>query len=66
MSTMIVELYDALISAGAPDDKARAASKAIADYEGRFAKIEADLLAVKWMCGVIVAGVVSLVLKAYL
>jgi hypothetical protein len=59
MSTMIAELYEALISAGAPEEKAKAASTEIGDYEGRFAKIKADLLVVKWMCGVLVAGMIS-------
>jgi len=29
MSTMIAEIYDALMAAGAPEDKARAAAKAM-------------------------------------
>jgi hypothetical protein len=66
MTTMIVEVYDAFLSAGAPDDKARAAARAIADYDSRFNKIEADLLVLKWMTGAVVAGVVSLVLKAFI
>ncbi|MDK9723070.1 MAG: hypothetical protein OEL53_18030 [Rhodospirillales bacterium] len=65
MSAIIVELYDALRDAGAAEDKARAAAKAIADYDSRFNKIEADLLVLKWMVGAILAGVVSLLLKAY-
>lgn len=63
---MIAEVYDAFLSAGAPEEKARAAARAIADYEGRFSRIEADLLVLKWMTGVTVAGVLSLVLKAFL
>src|SRR2546427_4499117 len=43
-SNMIVEeLYDALIEAGASEEKARAASRAVADMEGHFAKIERDI-----------------------
>ena len=37
---MLEELYDALIEAGASQEKARAASRAIADMEGHFANIE--------------------------
>jgi hypothetical protein len=33
MATMISELYDALIAAGAPEEKARKAAEAIAGYE---------------------------------
>jgi hypothetical protein len=36
MTTMIAEVYDALIAAGAPEDKARKAAEAIASYEDRF------------------------------
>ena len=35
MTTMIVELYEALRAAGAPEDKAQAAAKALADHERR-------------------------------
>lgn len=76
MSTMIAEVYDAFVSAGAPTEKAAAAATAVADYdawfshmdvkiESRFAKIEGDLLVLKWMTGVIVAGVVALIFKAF-
>jgi hypothetical protein len=34
--------------------------------EPRFAKLEADTALLKWMVGVIVAGVIALVLKAFL
>jgi hypothetical protein len=44
---------------------ARAAAKAIADYDSRFTKVEADLLVLKWMIGAVLAGVVSLILKAF-
>jgi len=66
MTTMIAEVYDAFLSAGTPEDKARAAARAIADYDNRFGKIEADLLVLKWMTGAIVAGEVSLILKAFI
>ncbi len=66
MTTMIAEVYDAFISAGAPEAKARAAAEAMANYESRFAKIEADLLVLKWMMGVVLGLVLSLVAKAYL
>jgi len=46
MTTMIAELYDALIAAGSPEDKARKAAEAMAGYEayeGRFIRIQADI-----------------------
>jgi hypothetical protein len=37
----------------------------LAAYETRFAKIETDLAAIKWMLGVVIAGVASLVITAF-
>jgi hypothetical protein len=51
MSVMLAELYDALKGAGAPEDQARKAAEAVATYENRFARIESDLLLLKWMVG---------------
>jgi len=90
MTTMIAELYDALIAAGAPEDKARKAAETVAAYENRFTGIEGKLTKIdgdmalgfsrvqgefarvygeinllKWMMGAILAGIVSLVLKAF-
>ncbi|MFA5825864.1 MAG: hypothetical protein WC825_07815 [Gallionellaceae bacterium] len=47
MSTMIIEVYDAFKSAGATEEKATAAAKAIADYDNRFNKIETELGTIK-------------------
>ena len=72
MTTMIAELYDALVAAGAPEEKARKAAETVAAYENRFAsidvkltKIDGDINLLKWMMGIIIAGVASLVLKAF-
>jgi len=40
---MIAEVYDALIEAGASQEKARKAAEAIAGYESRFTEIEKRL-----------------------
>jgi hypothetical protein len=72
MSTMITEVYEAFISAGAPEDKAKAAARAVAEYDSRFNRIDSDLalvkpemVALKWMLGFVLAGVVSLVMKNF-
>ncbi|WP_133511671.1 integrase [Candidatus Thiosymbion oneisti] len=65
MSTMITEVYEAFISAGADDEKAKAAAQALADYESRFNRIDSDLRILKWMVGAILAGVVSLIIKGF-
>ena len=44
MTTMIAEVYDALVAAGSPEDKARKAAEAIAGYEDRFGAIEHRLI----------------------
>jgi hypothetical protein len=72
MTTMILELYDALKDAGASEDKAQAAAKAMASHDDRFGRIESELAAaraelaiVKWMVGGIGFGVMLLVLKSF-
>lgn len=62
---MISGVYDALREAGASEDKARAAAGALADYDARFNKIEADLLLLKWMTGFLLAGMLSLLIKSF-
>jgi hypothetical protein len=52
---MISEVYDAFIAAGTPEDKARKAAEALANYENRFTKIEGELLVLKWMVGFVIA-----------
>jgi hypothetical protein len=56
MMTMIAQLYEALKAAGAPEDKAQAAGKALDDHERRFdridgklAALEAQVTMVKWI-----------------
>jgi hypothetical protein len=43
MTTMVTELYDALRSAGAPEDKARAAAEVVASYDREFGEIRTRL-----------------------
>jgi hypothetical protein len=66
---MVTELYDALIAAGAPEEKARAAAQAMSEEslatKADIARLERELLVVKWMTSAIVAGVVSLLLKSF-
>jgi hypothetical protein len=55
---MIAEVYDALLAAGSPEDKARKAAEAIAGYKNRFAamdqrfaKVDGDLKLLTWIGG---------------
>ena len=72
MTTMIVELYEALRSAGAPEDKAQAAATALAQHEQRFdrvdgklAALEAPVTMVKWITSATFAGVLALIIRAF-
>ncbi|HEY3909671.1 MAG TPA: hypothetical protein VGM07_07250 [Stellaceae bacterium] len=65
---MIAEVYDALIAAGSPEDKARKAAEAIAGYENRFAavdqrltRMEGELKPLAWMVGFNLAGTVGII-----
>ena len=51
MSTMISEVYDALKEAGSSDEKARAATIAIAHYDSEISSTKSDLMLLKWMVG---------------
>jgi hypothetical protein len=48
-----------------PKDKARADAEELAGYESGFAKIAADPAVIKWMLGVMIASVASLVIKTF-
>ena len=68
MTTMIAEVYDALLAAGSPEDKARKAAEAIAGYDNRFAamdqrfaKIEGELKLLTWMVGFNLAATVGVI-----
>ena len=65
MTTMISEVYDALIEAGASQDKARKAAESLANYESRFSRVDADLLLLKCVTGFVFAGVSGLVVKTF-
>ena len=56
---MLAELYDALLAAGAPKEKARKAAEAVAAYEDRFARIERRLTVLSWQVGALTAVVVA-------
>ena len=65
MPLMMEKLYDALRAAEVPDDKARAAAVEVASFENRLAKVEADLLLIKWMLGFNIAVTVAVMLRVF-
>ncbi len=66
MTTMITEVYDAFMSGGADEAKARAAAEATASNESRFVKTESDLRLLTWITSATFALVASLVAKTFL
>jgi hypothetical protein len=62
MPIMMEKLYDALRGV-AGEDKARAAAVEAAEFDARIAKIDGDLMLLKWMVGSNVA--ITLVVLAF-
>jgi hypothetical protein len=62
---MLAEVYDALLAAGAPDDKARKAAEAVAEYNLRLASLSSDIRLIQWMVGFNLAFTVAVVWKVF-
>lgn len=72
VSTMISEVYDAFIAAGTPEDKARKAAEALADYDDRFSrldgavvKVQSELVLLRWMTGFCIALNVAILIRLF-
>ena len=72
MSTMNSEVYDALLSAGADEVKAREAAKSVAQHDSEIGEIKASLSDIKaslriiqWMFGFTLAFVVALTWRVF-
>lgn len=72
MATMISEVYDAFLAAGAPEEKARKAAEAMASYDQRFDRVDRDILKVqaeqillKWMVGFGIALDVAILIRVF-
>lgn len=72
MTTMISEVYEAFKEAHVSDATARKAAEAVAAYEDRFRRLELQLeringriSLVQWTLALLVAGVSSLIIKAF-
>jgi hypothetical protein len=67
MSTMVSEVYEAFRSVGVPEDKARAAAEALSEDQlatkADIARLEKELIVIKWMLGLVVVAVVIPLLK---
>ena len=65
MATMLGNIYAALVEAGASQEKAQKAAEELANYDNRFARIEGELLLLKWMSGTTIALVTAILLKLF-
>ena len=59
MAVMLSKTYEAFKAAGAPEDQAREAAEEIAAFDNRLTRLEV-------MLAIVLAGVLSLVIKAFL
>jgi len=70
-----LELVDKLKSAGIPQEQAEAVVRVIAEAQNRLvtkddleislSPLKTDMAVIKWMMGILIAGVLSLVLKTF-
>jgi hypothetical protein len=80
MTTMIFEVYDAFLSVGVSEEKARKAAEAISNEslatkgdiarleavtKAEIAKLDKELAVLKWMMGVLMAGVGAQLVKVF-
>ncbi|BGE84496.1 hypothetical protein Ms3S1_09320 [Methylosinus sp. 3S-1] len=70
---MISEAYDAFVSAGAPEEKARKAAEALSGQDGHVVKIEAELVVIhgelallKWMLGLALILLSAVALRLFM
>lgn len=54
MALMAGGIYDALVAAGAPQDKARAAAEEMVARDGDINDLKRDIALLKWMVGTVV------------
>ncbi len=62
---MIEELYDALKDAGAAEEKARAAARAIARYEMEMRDIRSTQRLHSWMLGTLIAISIAILFRVF-
>ncbi len=69
MTTMISEVYDAFRDAGVSEEKARKAAEALSSEslatKAEVVRIEPELAVIKWMVGLVIAGVAAQIVKTF-
>ncbi len=65
MALQLGALREALIDAGASDEKAQKAAEEMAAYDREFADVRSDLKLLKWIQGATFAGVIAIALTLF-
>jgi hypothetical protein len=65
MALQLGALRDALLDAGASEDKARRAAEELAGYESRLAAIDGRLSVLTWMAGTNIALTIAVLFKLF-
>ena len=76
MTTMISELYEALVDAGATEAKAKEAAVALSaenlatkkdidEVRGHIHRLELNMAVLKWMMGATLTGVAAIIVKIF-
>ncbi len=66
MAMMMGNLYQALLESGASDENARKAAEEVAVYDNRFAKVESELLPLKWMVSFNLTMTAAVLIKLFI
>lgn len=66
MALMMGNLYQALLDAQVPQDKAQKAAEEVASYDNRIASVEAKLNTLHWMVGTNIALTLLVLGKVFL
>jgi len=72
VATMISEVYDAFLAAGALEEKARKAAEAMSNYDQRFdkldleiVKVQAEQILLRWMVGFGIAMNIAILIRVF-
>ena len=65
MALMLTKTYKAFIAAGVPTLEAEEAAKEIASYNNRLVRLETKVGIILAGVGLLIAGMISLIVKAY-
>jgi len=63
VALLITEVYDALRAINVPEDKARKAAEALANYDPQLRAVERELAVLRWMVGTNLALTLAVLVK---